>query len=83
VDGPEEQYVTSYAPDGELTLTARESGELVDAGKWWVEGDRVCRQWRELDGGEKACFYVVLDGTTLRWFDLDGILAGKVDFFRK
>jgi CubicO group peptidase (beta-lactamase class C family) len=83
VDGPEEQYVTSYAPDGELTLTARESGELVDAGKWWVEGDRVCRQWRELDGGEKACFYVVLDGTTLQWFDLDGVLAGKALFSRE
>ena len=83
LDGPEEQYITSYAPDGALTFTARESGELVDTGEWWAEGEKVCRQWRELDGGEKACFYVVLDGTTLQWFDLDGILAGKVDFSRE
>jgi CubicO group peptidase (beta-lactamase class C family) len=83
LDGPEGRYITSYAPDGALTLNARESGELVDTGEWWVEGDRVCRQWKETDGGEKACFHVVLDGTTLQWFDLDGVLAGKVDFSRE
>ena len=82
-DGPEEQYITSYAPDGTLTLTARESGELVDTGKWWAEGDKACRQWEELDGGEKACFYVVLDGTTLRLFDLKGISVAKVNFSRE
>jgi CubicO group peptidase (beta-lactamase class C family) len=82
-DGPEEQYITSHAPDSTMTFTARESGELVDTGRWWAEGGKVCRQWKELEGGEKACFYVVLDDTTLQWFDLDGILAGKVDFFRK
>jgi hypothetical protein len=82
-DGPEEQYITSYAPDGTLTLTARESGELVDTGKWWAEGDKACRQWKELDGGEKACFYVLLDGTTLRLFDLKGIAVGKVNFSRE
>jgi len=80
LDGPEGQYITSYAPDGTLTLTARESGELVDTGKWWAEGDMVCRQWKEVNGGENACFYVLLDGTTLQWFDLDGILAGKAHF---
>ena len=83
LDGPEDQYITSYAPDGTLTLTARESGELVDTGKWWAEGDEVCRQWKELDGGKKACFYVVLDGTTLRQFDLEGISVGKVNFSRE
>jgi hypothetical protein len=37
LDGPERQFITSYAPDGELTFTARQSGEHVDSGKWWVE----------------------------------------------
>jgi len=83
LDGPEGQYITSYTPDGTLTLSARESGELVDTGKWWVEGDKACRQWKELDGGEKACYYVVLDGTTLRQFDLKGISVGKVNFSRE
>jgi len=82
-DGSEGQYITSYAPDGTMTFTARKSDELVDTGKWWAEGDRVCRQWREMDGGEKACYYVVLDGTTLQQFDLDGILLGKVNFSRQ
>jgi CubicO group peptidase (beta-lactamase class C family) len=83
LDGPDEQYITSYAPGGTLTFTARESGELVDTGKWWAEDDTLCRQWKELDGGTKACVYVVLDDTTLRWFDLDGILAGKACFSRE
>lgn len=83
LDGPEEQYITSHAPDSTMTFTARESGELVDTGKWWAEGDRVCRQWKELDGGEKACFYVVLDGTTQRQFDLEGISVRKVSFSRE
>jgi hypothetical protein len=83
LDGPEEQYITSYAPDGTMTFTTTESGELVDTGKWWAEGDKVCRQWREVNGGENACFHVLLDGTTLQWFDLDGILAGKVQFSRE
>jgi CubicO group peptidase (beta-lactamase class C family) len=82
LDGPEGQYIMSYAPDGSMAFTARESGEPVDAGRWWAEGDRVCRQWNELDAGEKVCSYVVLDGLTLRWFDLDGILAGQADFAR-
>jgi CubicO group peptidase (beta-lactamase class C family) len=82
LDGHEEQYITSYAPDDTLTFTARESGELVDTGRWWAEGDKVCCQWDELNGGEKACFYIVLEGTTLQWFDLNGISVGKVDFTR-
>jgi CubicO group peptidase (beta-lactamase class C family) len=82
LDGPEEQYITSYDPDGTLTLTARESGELIDTGRWWAVSDTVCRQWKEIDGGEKACFFVLLDGTTLLYFDLDGIFAGKVHFSR-
>jgi hypothetical protein len=65
-----------------MSFTARESGELVDTGKWWAEGDKVCRQWNELNGGEKACGIIVLEGTTLQWFDLNGILVGNVDFTR-
>jgi CubicO group peptidase (beta-lactamase class C family) len=83
LDGPEGQYITSYAPDNTMTLTARESGQLVDTGRWWAEGDTVCRQWEEVNEGEDACFHVLLDGTMLRWFDLDGILAGKVRFSRE
>ncbi len=81
-DGYEEQNVASYGPDGTMTLTAKESGELVDTGKWWTEGDKFCLQWDELNGGEQACFYVVLEETTLQWFDLDGISVGKADFIR-
>jgi hypothetical protein len=83
LDGSEEQYIISHAPDGTLTLVERESGELVDTGRWWAESDTLCRQWKEMDGSKKACFYILLDGTTLLYFDLDGIFAGKVHFSRE
>jgi CubicO group peptidase (beta-lactamase class C family) len=82
LDGSEDQYITSHAPEGTLTLKGRESRELIDSGKWWVDSDKVCRQWKEMDGSEKACYYILLDGPTLLYFDLDGILAGKIHFSR-
>ena len=83
VDGPEGQYITSYAPDGRMTLATRVSRELVDTGTWWVEGDRVCRQWDEMDEGEKACFYVVIEGRTLQVFGDDGLLVERLDIARE
>jgi len=65
-----------------MTCTERESGGPVDTGKWWAEGDKVCRQWKALEGGEKICFYLVLDKETLQAFALDGILVKRTGFSR-
>ena len=75
-------YFASLLPDGAMTLVV--GGELTDTGKWWFEGDEYCQQW-EWEGGSSTngCFYLVLDGTTLKVFDLDGMLVQKQNFSRK
>jgi len=44
------------------------------------------REKRKIDAltnlGRQKFFDEVLEGTTLQWFDLNGILVGKVDFTR-
>jgi len=77
VDGGEASYVASFFPDGTMTYVVE--GELIDIGESWFEGDRYCQQWEELNGGEKTCFYLVLDGTTLKTFDLDGAFVGETN----
>jgi ABC-type branched-subunit amino acid transport system substrate-binding protein/sugar lactone lactonase YvrE len=80
LDGTDDRFVTSYSPNGLLTFTDRASGELVDTGWWWMEQHRFCRQWRQVDEGEPACFYVVVDGTTIQVFDLQGALYRRTVF---
>ncbi len=74
-----EPDIAIYA-DGTMTYTAGKSGDLIDTGRWWFEGDRYCRQWKKLQEGKKACFFVVLDGSTLKVFDLNGTLVQKAGF---
>jgi CubicO group peptidase (beta-lactamase class C family) len=74
---------------GELVATASENGtlavslagELIDTGKWWTAGDRFCVEFTSPDL-EGSCSYVVLDGTTLKLFDLDGTLAQQFEYSR-
>jgi ABC-type branched-subunit amino acid transport system substrate-binding protein len=80
LDGPDDRYVSSWSPNGSLALTERASGEPVSTGSWWMEHDRFCRQWRQVDEGETACFYVVVDGTAIQVFDLHGDLYRRVVF---
>jgi len=72
-------YFVSLLPDGTMTLVV--GGELTDTGKWWFEGDKYCQRW-ERNSGDNPCVYLVLDGTTLKVFDLDGILVDKRNFSR-
>jgi len=74
-----EPDIAIYA-DGTMTYTAGKSGDLIDTGRWWFEGDRYCRQWKKSEEGKKACFFLVLDGSTLKVFDLNGTLVQEARF---
>jgi len=76
----EESYVATLLPDGTMTLVV--GGELRDTGKWWFEGDKYCQRW-ERNLADDAPLYLVLDGTTLKVFDLDGMLVQKQNFTRE
>jgi CubicO group peptidase (beta-lactamase class C family) len=73
--------VVSATRDG--TMSVSMEGKLIDTGKWWTEGDKFCSQWKRIREGKKACRFLVLDGTILKWFDLDGTLDGKGFFSRE
>jgi hypothetical protein len=73
--------VVSISRDGTMSISIE--GKLIDTGKWWTEGDKFCSQWKKTWEGKKTCRFLVLDGTILKWFYLDGILDGKGFFSRE
>jgi GntR family transcriptional regulator / MocR family aminotransferase len=64
-------------PDGAMRGRAGFADEDCDTGRWWIEGDRWFRQWRQWAYGEAASYFTVLEGTTIKWFYADGRLADK------
>ena len=57
-------WLIDFRADGTFTGVVNRG---QDSGKWWVEGDTLCRSWTgwAKDGGEhskeQACFWIVLD----------------------
>jgi GntR family transcriptional regulator/MocR family aminotransferase len=60
--------------DGTLSGRAGYSNEDVDTGRWWVEGDRWFRQWKNWAYGESMGLRTVVDGEQVRWFSAEGLL---------
>lgn len=76
----DETYVESRFPDGTMTLVV--GGELTDTGKWWFVSDKYYQRWEQISV-DNAPIYIVLYGTTLELFDLDGMLVQKLNFTRE
>ena len=55
--------------DGRLTGLAGHANEERDEGRWWVEGDLWCRQWKQWAYGEPGRYFITLQGQQLRLFD--------------
>lgn len=62
-------------PDGRLSGLAGHANEEWDEGRWWVEGDLWCRQWRQWAYGEPARYYITLQGQQLRLYNTSKRLA--------
>jgi hypothetical protein len=75
------EIVVSFSEDG--TMTVSMAGALIDTGKWWTEDDQLCSQFTNPDLGGGGCGHVVLDGTTMKLFDLDGTLSMKFEYSRE
>ena len=59
------QWWIERAKDGKASyrgprgyVKGKPSVEISDAGKSWIEGDRLCNQWENLYGGYRDCFPV-------------------------
>jgi GntR family transcriptional regulator/MocR family aminotransferase len=60
--------------DGTMRGRAGFANEDVDTGRWWIEGDFWCRQWRLWSYGETARFRTTIGDAQIRWFAEDGRL---------
>jgi hypothetical protein len=49
----------------------------IDAGKWWIKKDKCWLKTKILNGGRKVGVNLVLDGDTIKWYDLEDTLGGK------
>jgi GntR family transcriptional regulator/MocR family aminotransferase len=62
------------APDGSMSGRAGFANEDLDTGRWWLEGDLWCRQWRGWSYGQIVKFRIVLEGERIQWVSPDGRL---------
>ena len=51
--------------------------EDCDTGKWWLEGDVWCRQWKQWGYGEISRLQVTLKGDHIRWWRPGGRLVDE------
>lgn len=70
------EVVLSFSKDGAMSLSVGEA--LIDTGKWWTEEDKLCIQFTDPDLEGGGCYSAVLDGTTIKLFDPDGMLVQKL-----
>lgn len=61
--------------DGTLVGRAGYANEDCDTGRWWIEGQRWCRQWENWAYGEPAGYATAIEGDQVRWFNADGLLV--------
>lgn len=62
------------APDGSMSGRAGFANEDIDEGRWWLEGDLWCRQWREWSYGQVIRFRITIEGERICWLSPDGRL---------
>jgi GntR family transcriptional regulator/MocR family aminotransferase len=63
--------------DGSMLGLAGYANEDCDTGRWWIDGDRWCRQWSRWAWGEAFEYHVVMDGETIKLFDEEGRLIER------
>ena len=70
-------------PDGSMAGRAGFANEDQDLGRWWLEGDFWCRQWREWSYGQVARFRIALESGQIHWVSADGRLIDSGLFARQ
>jgi CubicO group peptidase (beta-lactamase class C family) len=78
-DGP---YLMRLEANGTASLRKGPAGQAVLTGKWWVDGDRLCRGWDKFQP-RFDCWPVATDGATISLYGdhdtmfLQGILVSE------
>jgi GntR family transcriptional regulator/MocR family aminotransferase len=55
--------------NGRIIGRAGHANEDRDEGRWWVEGDFWCRQWKSWAYGEAGRYYITMKGQHLRIYN--------------
>ena len=61
--------------DGSMSGRSGHDDEDCDTGKWWLEDDVWCRQWKQWGYGDISRLQVSLDGDHIRWWRPGGRLV--------
>jgi GntR family transcriptional regulator/MocR family aminotransferase len=69
--------------DGRMVGRAGHADEDCDHGRWWVEGDLYCRQWKNWSYGEPGHYQVTLHGDVIRWWRPGGRLVDSAVIQKK
>lgn len=69
-----EPCTIELSADGSMRGRAGFANEDIDEGRWWVEDDLWCRQWRTWAYGEVCRFKVAVEDAQIRWYSTDGDL---------
>ncbi len=69
--------------DGSMSGRSGHADEDCDSGKWWLEGDVWCRQWKHWGYGDVSKLQVTLNGDHIRWWRPGGRLVDAGILHRK
>jgi len=74
-----EEVAVRYRPNG--TMVGNSSAQLAflagedvksDKGRWWVQREQLCQQWRSWSKGREFCYKLRVSGQKVRWSRNDG-----------
>ena len=68
-------FTAKFLQENRLELWMKD--KRIDAGKWWIKKDKCWLKAKILTGGRKVGLNLVLDGDTIKWYDLEDTLGGK------
>ncbi|MDJ0893698.1 MAG: hypothetical protein QNJ92_01040 [Alphaproteobacteria bacterium] len=66
-------FEAEYKTDGSLVGLSQ---GYADEGKWWVNGDTICRKWGKWDQGRERCSRIEVNGADYRYQRVDGSGSG-------
>lgn len=83
-------YRTVYAdpctiellPDGAMLGRAGYANEDCDAGRWWIEEGKWCRQWQSWAYGEVSRYDILIDGGRIYWLNDAGQAVDSAIYIR-
>jgi len=71
------------AADG--TMSGQTGGKNIetDIGQWWIKDGMYYRQWQLWGYGEVKGFYIIVDGSQMKWFDQHYSFVRRLEYTKR